>query len=45
MQLKDSPLFPEQGDENEIVIVSLVRSNANGSVGFLKDLERRSGDY
>ena len=30
-----------QGDENEVIIVSLVRSNDNASVGFLKDMERR----
>ena len=30
-----------QGDENNIVIVSLVRSNAYGSVGFLRERTRR----
>ena len=30
-----------QGDENDIVIISLVRSNNNGAVGFLKLLNRR----
>ena len=30
-----------QGDENQIVIVSLVRGNPSGTVGFLKDMERR----
>ena len=30
-----------QGDENEFVIVSLVRSNKEGKIGFLKDRNRR----
>ena len=30
-----------QGDENEVVIVSLVRSNNSGQCGFLKKLNRR----
>ena len=30
-----------QGDENEVVIVSLVRSNDKGQCGFLKKLNRR----
>ena len=30
-----------QGDENEIVIVSLVRSNSKANVGFLNTLNRR----
>ena len=30
-----------QGDENEIVIVSLVRSNSDKKIGFLKTLNRR----
>ena len=30
-----------QGDENDFVIVSLVRSNAEGNIGFLKELNRR----
>ena len=30
-----------QGDENEVVIVSLVRSNNSGQCGFLKELNRR----
>ena len=30
-----------QGDENEIVIVSLVRGNSEGSVGFLNQIPRR----
>ena len=30
-----------QGDENDIVIVSLVRSNKSGKIGFLSQLNRR----
>ena len=30
-----------QGDENDIVIVSLVRSNKNGDIGFVKEMNRR----
>ena len=30
-----------QGDENDVVIVSLVRSNKNGDIGFLKEMNRR----
>ena len=30
-----------QGDENQYVIISLVRSNTYGGIGFLKELERR----
>ena len=29
-----------QGQEKEIVIISLVRSNENGDIGFLKDYRR-----
>ena len=30
-----------QGDENKYIIVSLVRSNKSGQIGFLKELNRR----
>ena len=30
-----------QGDENKYVLISLVRSNAHGGIGFLKELNRR----
>ena len=30
-----------QGDENKYVIVSLVRSNTRGAIGFLKEMNRR----
>ena len=30
-----------QGDENKYIIVSLVRSNDKGQIGFLKELNRR----
>ena len=30
-----------QGDENEVVIISLTRSNNSGKVGFMKELNRR----
>ena len=30
-----------QGDENDIIIVSLVRSNNNGKIGFMKEFNRR----
>ena len=30
-----------QGDENQYVIISLVRSNTHGGIGFLKELNRR----
>ena len=29
-----------QGEESDIVVISLVRSNANGSIGFLKEEQR-----
>ena len=30
-----------QGDENDVVIISLVRSNKKGDIGFLKEMNRR----
>merc|ERR1719219_3079948 len=30
-----------QGDENKVVIVSLIRGNSKGEVGFLKEMPRR----
>ncbi|GAA5937663.1 uncharacterized protein JCM15063_002082 [Sporobolomyces koalae] len=44
-----SPLYPEieigsidsnQGRENDVVIISLVRSNESGEIGFLKEMRR-----
>ncbi|GAA5881202.1 hypothetical protein JCM16303_004840 [Sporobolomyces ruberrimus] len=44
-----SPLYPEieigsidsnQGRENDVVIISLVRSNETGEIGFLKEMRR-----
>jgi superfamily I DNA and/or RNA helicase len=32
--------LPPQGEESDVVIASLVRSNDSGSVGFLKEPER-----
>jgi superfamily I DNA and/or RNA helicase len=37
-QYSDIP--PSQGSEADVVVVSFVRSNARGSVGFLADFQR-----
>jgi ATP-dependent RNA/DNA helicase IGHMBP2 len=39
-QFRISTIDSFQGQEKEIVIVSLVRSNDNGDIGFLKDYRR-----
>ena len=39
-QLRLSTIDSFQGQEKEIIIVSLVRSNDDGDIGFLKDYRR-----
>ncbi len=39
-QMRISTIDSFQGQEKEIVIISLVRSNDNGDIGFLKDYRR-----
>ena len=39
-KLKVSTIDSFQGQESEIIILSLVRSNSNGVIGFLKDYRR-----
>lgn len=39
-QLRISTIDSFQGQEKEIIILSLVRSNENGDIGFLKDYRR-----
>lgn len=39
-QMRVSTIDSFQGQEKEIVIISLVRSNDNGEIGFLKDYRR-----
>jgi len=38
--IKCSTIDSFQGQEKEVIILSLVRSNANGNIGFLKDYRR-----